>query len=190
VNLRFRIYRPAPGVFAAAACRLFAITLTATLVLGPIDRRCGIAYAAEAAAEDPYAAAARSAGVPLELLVAIAGTESGYHPWALNLGGHQTYCRSREEAERFLATSDNADIGLMQINWAFWGGRLKLSKNALLDPPTNLMYGARILKQSLDRSGSLWQRIGYYHSGSTREHDRYNQQVYRAYLQYLHGDIR
>lgn len=190
MNLLFPIYRAAPCAFAAAAGRLFAIALIATLVLRPIDCHRGIAYAAEASAEDPYAAAARSAGVPLELLVAIAGAESGYHPWALNLGGHQVYCRSREEAERFLATSDNADIGLMQINWPFWGKRLKLSKNALLDPPTNLMYGARILKQSLDRSGNLWQRIGNYHSGSARKHDRYNQQVYRAYLEYLHGNIR
>jgi hypothetical protein len=146
-----------------------------------------------AVADDPYVTAATNAGVALELLVAIVGTESRYHPWALDIDGRQIYCRSREEAEQMLAGLDdnaNVDIGLMQINWRFWGHRLRVTKYDLLDPRTNLSIGARILKQGLRRGGSIWHRISNYHSGSNEERDRYNQQVYSAYLQYLRGDAR
>lgn len=68
-------------------------------------------------ARDPYVAASQSTGVPLELLAAIAGAESAYHPWALNLRGRQVYCRSRAEAERLISGFDDVDIGLMQVNF-------------------------------------------------------------------------
>ena len=55
---------------------------------------------------DLYVQAAALEGVPRELLVAIAGAESAFHPWALNIAGHQVYCGSREEAEQLLATAD------------------------------------------------------------------------------------
>jgi Transglycosylase SLT domain len=144
-------------------------------------------------ADNPYVAAATSAGVALELLVAIVGTESKYHPWALDVDGRQIYCRSREEAEQMLAGLDdnaNVDIGLMQINWRFWSHHLRVTKYDLLDPRTNLLIGARILKQGLRRGGSIWHRISNYHSGSAEERNRYNQQVYSAYMQYLRGDAR
>jgi len=142
------------------------------------------------ASQNPYVVAAHSSGVPLDLLVAVAGAESGYHPWALNIAGREVYCHSREEAERLLDTSDNVDIGLMQINWPWWGRRLGVSKRDLLDPNTNLIYGARILKECLNRRGSIWRRISDYHSGSTQERDRYNHQVYDTYLRYLRGQIK
>ncbi|HUA35774.1 MAG TPA: lytic transglycosylase domain-containing protein [Candidatus Binataceae bacterium] len=155
----------------------------------------GTAVSAQApdAIADPYAAAASHAGVALELVVAIAGAESGYHPWALDVDGHQVYCRSREEAEQMLATlSDdaNVDIGLMQINLRFWGHRLGVTKFDLLEPRTNLAFGAQILRQGLVRHGTIWRRISNYHSGSKAERERYNQQVYSIYQQYLRGEIR
>ena len=148
------------------------------------------ALAADQAVEDPYIAAARSAGVPADLLIAIAGAESGYHPWALNIQGHQVFCQSRAEAENVLASTptDDVDIGLMQINWRFWGPRSGLgSKEALLDPRRNLEFGAAILKDGLTRGGSLWHRISNYHSGDAAERERYNRMVYDAYLRYMHG---
>jgi soluble lytic murein transglycosylase-like protein len=173
----------------AGGARLAIIAAAAAIALlaGPGP---GHASAADAPAGDPYAAAAHSAGVPLDLLVAVAGAESGYHPYALNVGGREIYCQSRAEAERILATGDNADIGLMQINWTFWGPRLHVSKSALLDPRINLYYGARILKEGLVRRGSIWRRISNYHSGDAHTRERYSQQVYAAYLRYLHGDTR
>jgi soluble lytic murein transglycosylase-like protein len=152
----------------------------------------GIAAGADRQLEDPYIAAARDAGVPSDLLIAIAGAESGYHPWALNIKGHQVFCQSRAEAETVLATTptDDVDIGLMQINWRFWGPRSGLaSKCDLLDPRRNLEFGATILKDGLSRGGSLWHRISNYHSGGTAERERYNQMVYNAYLHYMRGKI-
>ena len=142
--------------------------------------------------ESPYVVAARNADVPADLLIAIAGAESGYHPWALNIKGHQVFCQSREEAENVLANTptDDVDIGLMQINWRFWGPRSgAASKSELLDPRRNLELGAAILKDSLSRGGSLWHRISNYHSGGTAERERYNKMVYDAYLHYMHGKI-
>jgi hypothetical protein len=137
---------------------------------------------------DLYVQAATEEQVPLDVLVAIAGAESGYHPWALNIDGHEVYCRSREEAEQRLATGDHVSIGLMQINWRYWGSRLGRTKAELLDPETNLIYGARILKEGLRRGGSIWFRISNYHSGSLQERDKYNQLVYRNYRRYLEGE--
>jgi hypothetical protein len=149
-----------------------------------------VSHAAEGSIEgDPYVEAAELEGVPRELLVAIAGAESAFHPWALNIDGHQVYCSSREEAEQLLATVDTVDIGLMQINWLIWGRRFGLSKRQLLDPRTNLIYGAKILKQDLARGGDIWRRISDYHAGSVQRRDRYNQSVYEHYLRYLRGEV-
>jgi hypothetical protein len=140
-------------------------------------------------ADDPYVQAAALEGIPREILVAIAGAESGFHPWALNIDGREVYCRSQEEAERLLSTVDQVDIGLMQINWPVWGQRFGLSKIQLLDPRTNLIYGARILRQNLARDGNIWRRISDYHAGSPQRRDRYNRSVYEQYLRYLEGKI-
>ena len=151
----------------------------------------GITSRSSAVESDPYVAAAQQAGVPLEVLVAVAGAESGYHPWALDIEGRQVFCKSRAEAETVLANTatTNVDIGVMQINWRFWGPRLGVAKNDLLDPRINLLMGARILRDSLARDGSMWRRISNYHSGATHERDRYNQQVYHAYERYLRGEV-
>jgi soluble lytic murein transglycosylase-like protein len=146
----------------------------------------------EQRAESPYVVAARNANVPADLLIAIAGAESGYHPWALNIQGHQVFCQSRADAENVLANTptDDVDIGLMQINWRFWGPRSGMaSKQELLEPARNLALGAEILRDSLSRGGSLWHRISNYHSGGAAERERYNKMVYDAYLRYMHGKI-
>jgi soluble lytic murein transglycosylase-like protein len=150
----------------------------------------GVASASDTS--DPYIAAANEAGVPLPVLIAVVGAESAYHPWALDVEGREVFCRSRAEAESVLATTatTNVDIGLMQINWRFWGPRLGIAKTALLDPAINLRMGARILRDSLNRDGTMWRRISNYHSGARHERDRYNRKVYDAYLRYLRGDVR
>jgi len=140
------------------------------------------------AAENLYVRAAAREHVPLEVLVAIAGAESSFHPWALNIDGHEVYCQSRQQAEQLLRNSDHVAIGLMQINWRYWGPRLGLTKTELLDPQTNLIYGARILKAGLERGGSLWFRISSYHSGSLAQREKYDQLVYENYRRYLSGE--
>jgi soluble lytic murein transglycosylase-like protein len=151
-----------------------------------------LARGGDPSVENPYVWAARNADVPPDLLIAIAGAESGYHPWALNIKGHQVFCQSRAEAESVLASTptDDVDIGLMQINWRFWGPRSGVaSKGELLEPRKNLELGAAILKDSLSRGGSLWHRISNYHMGGSAERERYNKTVYDAYLRYMHGKV-
>ncbi|MBV8772036.1 MAG: lytic transglycosylase domain-containing protein [Deltaproteobacteria bacterium] len=140
-------------------------------------------------ADNPYIIAASRENVPRELLIAIAGAESGFHPWALNIAGREVYCSSRQEAERLPTRTDNVDIGLMQINWPAWGRRFGLTKSELLDPRTNLLYGARILRRDLARTGNIWLGISDYHAGSLQRRDRYNKLVYRHYLHYLRGEF-
>lgn len=165
--------------------KLGCVALAATLVAAMPT----CAAHAAAAASNPYVQAARAARVPLNLLVAIAGTESAYHPWALNLGGREIYCHSRQEAERMAAAAgDNVDLGLMQINYRMWGKRFKLTKSQLLDPLTNLRVGAQILRRCLAGPGSLWRRIGRYHSPSPDKEEHYDQVVYDRYLRYLRGE--
>jgi soluble lytic murein transglycosylase-like protein len=152
-----------------------------------------VAWGGERRVESPYLVAARNADVPPDLLIAIVGAESGYHPWALNIKGRQVFCQSREEAESVLETTptDDIDIGLMQINWRFWGPRSGVaSRGELLDPHKNLELGAAILKDGLNRNGSLWHRISNYHSGGRAEREKYNRMVYNAYLKYMHGKVR
>ncbi|MGD0074792.1 MAG: lytic transglycosylase domain-containing protein [Candidatus Binataceae bacterium] len=178
--------RPMPSWRAG---RLAAAAIVAIVALPLVCSRASAQQVLDS--RDPYVAAAQETGVPLPLIAAIAGAESAYHPWALNWNGKQVYCRSRAEAELLMANdSDNVDIGLMQVNFHHWGRRLGLSKTQLLDPRINLLAGARILKESLSHSGDLWDRIGSYHSSRPLERQRYNQEVYKSYLHYLHADIR
>jgi Transglycosylase SLT domain len=163
--------------------RIFILVLPPILLMTASLTRAG-----EADVENPYTRAAVLEGIPPELLIAVAGAESGFHPWALNISGREVYCHSRQEAEQLLSGVDQVDIGLMQINWPFWGPRLGLSKTQLLDPRTNLVYGALILKEDLARGGNIWRRISDYHAGSPERRDRYNKLVYENYVRYLHGD--
>src|SRR2546425_12607976 len=86
-----------------------AAAVVALIVSAPGASGSAHATPPAAAAGNPYNTAARMGGVPLELLVAVVGAESGYHPWALNIAGRQVYCQTRDEAVRMLAsvTTDN-----------------------------------------------------------------------------------
>jgi len=140
---------------------------------------------------DLYFKAAEESGIPVNVLVAIAGAESAWHPWALNVSGREIYCASQEAALAAANAADDVDIGLMQINYRIWGERLGLSKAQLLDPLTNLMAGAKILKACLGvrpadaGPAEVWKCIAIYHSRKTGAGARYNRRVYNTYLNYL-----
>ena len=73
--------------------------------------------------------------------------ESGFHPHAINISGQSFFPSSHDEALRLLLRSrNNVDIGLMQVNWGYWGEKFGLSKPELLDPQLNVLVGARILE--------------------------------------------
>lgn len=88
--------------------------------------------------------------VPVEVLKAIAKTESNFRPDARN--------RNPDGSE---------DVGLMQIN-SSWGPTLAgygIREAELLEPCTNLKVGAWILASNASRLGWNWDAIGAYNVG-------------------------
>lgn len=96
--------------------------------------------------------AERIYGVPKELLIAIAKTESSLNPRALNKNKNGTY-----------------DVGIMQINTS----NISLLKRAgiikeareLWVPCKNVEAGAYILKLCVERYGLSWRAVDCYNKG-------------------------
>lgn len=138
-----------------------------------------------------YQLAAQNAGVPSEVLYAIALTESGLHldnkngrrgsesgsgsegvrpwPWTLNVAGQGRFFRSREDACIALTQTlktvppKRIDVGLAQINYGYHAARVEAPCD-LLDPYLNLSVAATILKEQ-HRAGEDWLiTMGRYHS--------------------------
>ena len=138
---------------------------------------------------DVFSEVARETGVPEELLIAIAKTESGLHPYAFAVYSIESlpfleencrrkvvrrkylfscYLRSREEAIGFLRkllaspSVTNFSIGLMQVN-SSWVKTLGLSPYALLDIKMNVLIGALILKFYLRLEGDYARALSRYY---------------------------
>ncbi|WGG53580.1 lytic transglycosylase domain-containing protein [Rugamonas sp. DEMB1] len=103
-------------------------------------------------------------GVSPQLLYAIAKTESGLNPAAMNRNKNGSY-----------------DVGLMQIN-SSWLPRLRrfgLDERRLLEPCTSIQVGAWILAQNMQRLGYSWDAVGAYNSSKPALRLQYAQRVYR-----------
>ncbi|MCB1737396.1 MAG: lytic transglycosylase domain-containing protein [Gammaproteobacteria bacterium] len=132
--------------------------------------------------------------VPLELLRAMALTESGAQigeayrpwPWTLNVRGRGMRFGSRENAWRALtrllaANVTNIDIGAMQVNW-HWHNKKLGSPWEALEPGNNLRVAHSILTSELQRTGDLWKAVGAYHSYDPNRADAYVRRVARNVL--------
>jgi hypothetical protein len=112
------------------------------------------------------ATAAHHVGVHPDLLSSIVWVESRAWPWALNVNGVGLYPQTRAEAERILLrVGDDVDIGYAQISYRHWGRALGLRKADLLEPWTNLVVGALILRRGLQQEFG-WAGVGRYHSAT------------------------
>lgn len=134
------------------------------------------------------AAATRAAGetgVPLDVLLAIALTETGRQhdgqlrpwPWSANTEGRGHWFANRSEAEAFLhqtlARGQNSiDLGCFQIN-VRWHGAQFATPEAILEPITAARYAARHLANLYDEFGSWEEAAGAYHSRTPRYNTRY-----------------
>lgn len=120
-------------------------------------------------------------GVSKELAMAIAKTESGLNPLAINVAGMAHQPRSREEAEAIIqqacAAGQSYDVGLMQINRC-WINKWGVKPESLLDPETNIRAGLKILAGEISRFGFSWEAVGAYHSPSPDRRKRYAWSVY------------
>ena len=126
--------------------------------------------------------ASAATGIPVELLLAISHVESGFHPHAINVSGQFFLSVLTLRSLGLLKRSgDNVDIGLMQVNWGYWGNRFGLSKSELLDPQLNVLVGAKILEHCVRVSGSWWKGVGLYHSPEDLRQREYIEKVWRSY---------
>lgn len=95
------------------------------------------------------------------LLQSIAGIESGFASTAIH--------KNR---------NGSVDIGLMQVNSA-WIQIAGLEPRRLLsDPCYNVMTGARILKNCIDRYGYTWEAVGCYNASSHEKRVAYSWKIY------------
>ena len=103
-------------------------------------------------------------GVNMHLLYAIAKTESGLNPRAINRNTDGSY-----------------DIGLMQINsrWLPVLRKYDISEEQLFDACTSINVGAWILAQNMRRLGNTWNAVGAYNAQSSDKRLRYAMKVYR-----------
>jgi len=129
-------------------------------------------------------------GLPSSVVEGIIHVESSGRPWAIGLSlglRHRSlYPVSRFQARVLLRVllryreRVNVDIGLMQVNWFWWGDRLEamgIEALDLLEPEVNLRAGCLVLREALDTEGSLEARLGRYHSWRKESGRRYAERV-------------
>lgn len=105
------------------------------------------------------------------LLYAIAKTESGLNPKAVN--------RSNKNG--------TYDVGLMQIN-SSWFPKLRqygISEQHLYEPCVSIEVGAWILAQNIHRMGNSWDAVGAYNAANPERRRVYASKVYKNLLPVL-----
>lgn len=90
-------------------------------------------------------AAGREIGLDPLLILAVMAVESGFNPIAESVAGAQ---------------------GLMQVIPKYHGEKFEAAGGEVLDPETNILVGAKILKEYVARSGSLPAALRLYSGGA------------------------
>lgn len=123
-----------------------------------------IAFLACGTANACWEQAAAAYGVNPYLLYAIARTESGLNPSALNRNKNGSY-----------------DIGLMQINsrWLPTLRKYGITEPQLFDSCTSIHVGAWVLAQNIRRMGNSWEAVGAYNARNPELRLRYALKVYK-----------
>jgi hypothetical protein len=162
------------------------------LLIGCMLAGAGPGAAADQSAEDAAAlceraivAGARRGGAPVDVLQAVALTETGRMiggrlrpwPWAINREGEGHWFASREEALAFARASVAAgrrsfDVGCFQINY-HWHGHAFASLDAMFDQETGGTYAAQFLRSLHAEFGDWSAAAGAYHSRTPAFAERY-----------------
>ena len=124
--------------------------------------------------------------IPSGLLSAIAGVESDFNPYAVNIAGKTVIASNQEEAAKTIRHAINSgitniDIGIAQINYRWHGDNFK-NIEEMINPVTNIEYAAKLLS-SLFKQHKTWHKaIRHYHSANPDNHRRYSRKVVIAWL--------
>jgi hypothetical protein len=129
--------------------------------------------------------ASQATGVPLEVLSAIALTETGRRiegrhrawPWTVNMEGVGAWFATREEAlayvhEHYQRGARSFDVGCFQINFR-WHGNAFASIEDMFDPLQNATYAGQFLRNLYMETGSWSASAGAYHSRTPEFANRY-----------------
>lgn len=116
-----------------------------------------------------WAKAEQTYGVSSKLLVAIAKVETNLKPTVISKPNKD----------------GSYDIGLMQINskWLSKLSRYNITERDLLEPCTNVMVGAWILSDNIQRLGYNWNAVGAYNAKTNWKRDIYAKKVHKAIME-------
>ena len=124
--------------------------------------------------------------IPSGLLLALSKVESNMNPNALNIQGRGVVYSSKEEVIKAVKQVlqegiTSIDIGLMQINWHWHGGKFK-SLEEMLKPEVNVEYAAKLLCSLYEQHGSWNLAVRYYHSAKPEYYQKYAKKVIITWL--------
>jgi hypothetical protein len=137
----------------------------------------------------------REAGIPNQLLAAVARAESGRWdkvesasfawPWTVTAEGKGQFFASKQEAiaqvNRLRARGvRNIDVGCMQVNLLHHPNAFADLEEAL-DPQSNVAYATSFLKQLFEQKRSWVTAVGNYHSATPEFHFRYREKVMKLW---------
>jgi len=137
------------------------------------------------------AAAARSVGVPAQLLAAIARIESGRYdpltgqtgpwPWTINAEGRPGVFDTKAEAIAAVRQQQaqgvrSIDVGCLQVNLMHHPQAFSSLEQAF-DPWANAAYGARFLNQLHEQTGDWTLATARYHSATPELGTAYQRKV-------------
>jgi len=106
------------------------------------------------------------------VLWSIAKAESNFNPYAIGYNPR------------------SYDFGVMQINSGWYGTLGRDLWMSLDDPCTNVMVGAWILRQCIDKYGYTWDAVGCYNAGSKNKRSVYAWKIYGILKDVKEGKIR
>lgn len=177
--------------------RGYALLLCHVLAWGSVVGAAGGGGAATrpvaAHCEDAAQAAAARTGVPVDVLRALALTETGRllsgtlrpWPWALNVQGAGYWLDDRATAlgmaRREIGRGvRNIDLGCFQINYRWHGDHFD-SLAQMLDPAANALYAATFIASLYRETGTWEAAAGAYHSRTPVHARRYRQRFRRIF---------
>jgi len=124
--------------------------------------------------------------IPSGLLSAIAGVESDFNPYAVNIEGKPVIANNKSEAVKTIKNAlnsgiTNIDIGIAQINYRWHKNNFK-NIEEMINPVTNIEYAAKLLSSLFKQHGTWHKAIRHYHSANPDHYRRYSRKVVIAWV--------